>query len=217
MTPQDADRENRAILAEVLKQTDVLRADPLAIYPWLLRPCRVRTLLVTDGGLDFSAQSFGLSTFISVLVNDDRPYVEFDVTLAHLRSDVTDAQVSAPGAVRSIKDFRFDDPKHFDPSMYDQVWLFGIDSFYHQSAYATRLANQGAYPADRLSDRELRNLSAFMNRGGGLFATGDHGLLGRGLCGSVARARSMRRWSASLRLSSSKLSTVPPNGLPSQS
>lgn len=194
MTPQDADRENGEILAEVLKQTDALRADPLAIYPWLLRPCRVRTLLVTDGGLDFSAQSFGLSTFISVLVNDDRPYAEFDITLAHLRSDVTDAQVSAPGVVRSIKDFRFDDPNHFDPTMYDQVWLFGIDSFYHRPAYATRFANQGAYPAGRLSERELRNLSAFMNRGGGLFATGDHGLLGLGLCGSVARARSMRLW-----------------------
>jgi hypothetical protein len=33
-----------------------------------------------------------------------------------------------------------------------------------------------------------------MNGGGGLFATGDHGVLGVGLCGSVTRARSMRLW-----------------------
>ncbi len=33
-----------------------------------------------------------------------------------------------------------------------------------------------------------------MNGGGGLFATGDHGLLGRNLGGSVTRARSMRLW-----------------------
>ena len=33
-----------------------------------------------------------------------------------------------------------------------------------------------------------------MDGGGGLFATGDHGALGKALCGEVPRARSMRRW-----------------------
>jgi len=198
MTAEPVNRENAEILDDVLRRSDALRKDPLSIYPWLLRPCRVRTLLVTDGGLDFSGQSFGLSTFVKVLVDDDRHYVEFDITLAHLRSDVTDQQVMTgePGIVRSIKDFRFDDPGHFTPTMYDQVWLFGIDSFYRSPSYATRNARPRIYPADRLSDRELVNLSTFMNQGGGLFATGDHGLLGRGLSGSVARARSMRLWNS---------------------
>ncbi|HUF86246.1 MAG TPA: hypothetical protein VMM59_02590, partial [Thermohalobaculum sp.] len=34
----------------------------------------------------------------------------------------------------------------------------------------------------------------FMNAGGGLFATGDHGALGRFLCHAVPRARNMRLW-----------------------
>ena len=185
---------NQRLLDGVLKRADTFKRDPNAIFPWLLRPCRVRTLLVTDGGLDFGEQDFGLSTFVSVLVDDDRHYVEFDITLAHLRSDVAPSQVmqGAPGIARSITDFRFDDPDHFTPEMYDQVWLFGIETNYHLGGYATR--QSAGYPSDRLSDQELVNLSTFMNNGGGLFATGDHALLGRNLCGSVTRARSMRLW-----------------------
>ena len=33
-----------------------------------------------------------------------------------------------------------------------------------------------------------------MNKGGGVFATGDHGTLGNSLCGAITRVRSMRRW-----------------------
>lgn len=187
---------NARLLDEVLDRSDIFRRDPWKIYPWLLPPCRVRVLLVTDGGLDYSDQDFGLSTFVSTLVNDKLHYVEFELTLAHLRSDVTDAQVmaGAPGIARSIKNFRFDEPSHFAAGMYDQVWLFGIETFFHFPSYAHRNANKPTYPADRLGDAELSALSAFMNGGGGLFATGDHGLLGRNLAGSVTRARSMRLW-----------------------
>ena len=187
---------NARLLDEVLQRSDLLRKEPLQLYPWLLRPCRVRTLLVTDGGLDFSGQDFGLSTFVSILINDGRHYVEFEITVAHLRSDVTDEQVmqGAPGIAQSIRDFRFDNPAHFTPDMYDQVWLFGIETFFHSPQYAARDAARNIYPADRLSDNELVNLSSFMNAGGGLFATGDHGLLGHNLSSAVTRARSMRLW-----------------------
>jgi hypothetical protein len=187
---------NARLLDAVLERSDTFRRDPLAIFPWLLGPCPVRVLLVTDGGLDFSDQDFGLSTFVAVLRDEMLTYVQFDLTLAHLRSDVTDEQVmaGAPRITRSIKDFRFDEPNHFRTEDFDQVWLFGIDTFYHYSSYEHRNANKASYPADRLSDAELAVLSGFMNGGGGLFATGDHGLLGRNLSGSVTRARSMRLW-----------------------
>jgi hypothetical protein len=188
--------EHARLLDEVLERHDAYRRHPLKIFPWLLRPCRVRVLLVTDGGLDFSDQDFGLSTFVTTLVNDTFHYVEFELTLAHLRSNVTDAQVmvGAPGIARSIKNFRFDEPSHFAVDMYDQVWLFGIETFFHSTSYDHRNNNKGTYPPDRLGNVELSALSAFMNAGGGLFATGDHGLLGRNLGGSVTRARSMRLW-----------------------
>jgi hypothetical protein len=158
----------------------------------------VRVLVVTDGGLDFSQQDFGLSTFVSILQSGNRHYVKYVLTLAHLAEVVTDGQVmqGAPGIARSIKGFRFDEPDHFTPDMYDQVWLFGIETNFHNPsrAYAHRIDHPDSYPADRLADAELSNLSAFMNAGGGLFATGDHGQLGKCLCGSVTRARSMRLW-----------------------
>ena len=86
---------NARLLDAVLERSDAFRRDPLTIFPWLLSPCPVRVLLVTDGGLDFSDQDFGFSTFVSVLRDEKLAYVEFDLTLAHLRSDVTDAQVMA--------------------------------------------------------------------------------------------------------------------------
>ncbi len=110
---------NARLLDQVINRSDLFRRDPLKLYPWLLRPCRVRVLLVTDGGLDFSEQDFGLSTFVSVLQQDGRHYVEFDLTLAHLSESVTDDQVMQgdPGIVRSTKGFRFDEPTHFTPEM----------------------------------------------------------------------------------------------------
>lgn len=189
---------NARLLDKVLERSDLFQRNPHELYPWLLRPCRVSVLLVADGGLDFAERDFGLSTFVSVLQQGSRHYVEFELTLAHLQEGVTDDAVmqGAPGIARSIKGFRFDEPTHFTPTTYDQVWLFGIETNFHNGAYQHRLANQGTYPADRLSDAELRNLSEFMNRGGGLFATGDHGELGRCLSGSVTRARSMRLWAS---------------------
>jgi hypothetical protein len=178
------------------RKADFLK-DPEFIYPWW-RPCHVRTLLVTDGALDFGDGDFGLSTFVHVLQNDRPFYARFDITLAHLRSDVTDAQVmqGAPGIVRSIKGFRFDVDDHFTAETYDEVWLFGFETVFHSGSYAQRHADHARYPSDRLGDEELRRLSAHMNGGRGVFATGDHGALGRGLCGSVNRVRSMRYWAA---------------------
>ena len=165
--------------------------DPTVILPWRL-PARVRVLLVADGTLDFGRGDFGLSTFVGSLLNDRRSYVAFDVATAHLRQDVTDAQLmaGAPGVLRSTRGFRFDDPAHFDPDEFDVVWLFGIETNYRQDAYPGRRD----LPADRLGDGELLALARHANRGGGLFATGDHGFLGHGLGSAVDRVRGMRHW-----------------------
>lgn len=172
---------------------------PEIFFPWR-RPCIVNALLVVDG-LDFGMGDFGLSAFVDVLKNDGRSYVKFNLTLAHLQSGVSNeaVQVGAPGIARSIKGFVFDDPNHFTPTMYDEVWLFGIATNFHVMQNVTplfpnRQASQARYPADRLGDGELDALTAHMNRGGGIFATGDHATLGRALCGSVDRVRNMRHW-----------------------
>jgi hypothetical protein len=102
-----------------------------------------------------------------------------------------------PGIVRSIKGFRFDEPSHFDPSLYDEIWLFGVETSYHQDYYPERNSDRTRYPANRLGDAERKVLVEYMNKkegAGGVFATGDHGALGIALCGSIPRVRSMRFW-----------------------
>lgn len=172
---------NENLLREIRKNKELFRTEPMKIYPWWFWPCTVRALLVTDGGLDFGTGDFGLSTFVSILQNDGRGYVRFELTLAHRSAFASDAQVQAgaAGIKRSIKGFKFDDTNHFSSNMYDEVFLFGI--------------NSGA----SLPNSELIAISQFMNGGGGVFATGDHGSLGNELCGNITRVRSMRNWNNS--------------------
>jgi len=122
-------------------------------------------------------------------------FVRFEITLAHINAGIDDDRMMGglapvPWISRRIKGFKFDDSSHFTPTMYDQVWLFGFATSYSRG---TNPAGQ-PYPDNRLGDAELQALRDFMNGGGGLFATGDHGYLGVCLSGSVLRARSMRLW-----------------------
>lgn len=174
--------ENEQIALKWKERIEIFKDRPQVIFPWWLISCKVKVLLVADGILDFGPGDFGLSTFVSTLVNDGRSYVKFEITLAHRNESVTDMQVQIgePGIAGSIKGFRFDNTSHFTESKFDQVWLFGIET------------TQNA-----LNTAELNTLSKFMNGGGGVFATGDHGSLGNALCGNVTRVRAMRRWNNS--------------------
>ncbi|WP_142024364.1 hypothetical protein [Blastococcus colisei] len=158
---------------------------PERLYPFF-RPCRNRVLLVADGGLDFSEQDFGLSVFVRTLLNTPGRYVRHEITLAHISAvDPTRLMVGEPRIARRISGFRFDDGDHFAADRYDVVMLFGISSAY-----------PGRGPADSLAESELRALTEYMNGGGGLFATGDHGALGKALSSEVPRARGMRLWNS---------------------
>ena len=71
----------------------------------------------------------------------------------------------------------------------DQVWLFG----------------KAAAPV--LKDEEFQALAAFMEAGGGVFATGDHEDLGYAMGGELLRVRKMRNWS-SIPVSRERIDTV---------
>lgn len=132
----------------------------------------IRILIVADqetssSVLDFGSDDFGLSELLAALASTPATMPHFVVTKAHRGTQAAD-----------IPNFRFDNPAKFDPSLYDEIWLFGISR--------TEAA---------LSPDELKAVTQFMDHGGGLFAVGDHQDLGNALCGQIPRVRSMRKWS----------------------
>lgn len=178
--------ENQKLLDLFREHDRLFTVDPNKLYPYLFRPCRVKLLLVADS-LDFSLGNFGLRMFVETLLGMPGYHVKFDITLAHINNATGEAMMDPdPRIVSRIPKFKFDVPAHFAPDKYDQVWLFGAST-----SYAGR---EAGYPDDRLSDPELAALTQFMNGGGGLFATGDHGALGVCLSSAVPRASSMRLW-----------------------
>jgi hypothetical protein len=159
---------------------------------WKWRRCKVRILIVADGGIDFSTSPFGLDELISKSLNSSSmPYVDFEITKAHRGSMATGA---------SILNFKFDNTqspppaqdKSFSINNYDQVWLFGVER--------TVPVPQPPPPAlpvpplPTIDASQLRALADFMNAGGGVFATGDHENLGQAICAEIPRVRSMRKW-----------------------
>jgi hypothetical protein len=72
---------------------------------------------------------------------------------------------------------------------YDQIWMFGIS-------------------ATPLLAPEQTRIEAFMQAGGGVFATGDHSSLGFGMGAHIPRARWMRNWSSIPMSSPQRLDTV---------
>jgi len=175
--PSDILTANQFLLDHLEWRTELYRQKPSIIYPWWISSCEVKVLLLTNNFLDFGPGDFGLSAFVNILKKEARPYVHFKLTLAHRGNSVGDPGIPVH---RSIPQFRFNNGDHFSNDMYDQVWLFGAD-------------RNGANNAG-LSTAEENILSGFMNQGGGVFATGDHGLLGKELCGNVSRVRKMRLW-----------------------
>ena len=127
--------ENQQLIELIREREATLRINPDLLLPGLFRPCTVRVLMVADGGLDFSMGDFGLRTFVRVLTTSPPgPYVRFKVSLAHIRSTVSDDAVMEGDAdiVRSIKGFKFDKADHFKAADFDQVWLFGISTSYRE-------------------------------------------------------------------------------------
>jgi hypothetical protein len=188
--------QNRAFLDLRERFRRELTINPDVLLPPWLRPCKVRALIVADG-LDFSTDDFGLSAFVTTLLDTTSPG-RFEVTLAHIGDVSGPAMMDfEPRIAARIPNFAFDETAHFLPDRFDVVFLFGIATFaFRADANGDiRTASDGQpYPTDQLAPTELQRIGEFMNGGGGLFATGDHGALGRFLGRELPRARNMRLW-----------------------
>ena len=181
--------QNRALLSEI----DSARRTQFDDMRPPFFQCRSRILMVADGSLDFSmSRSFGLGVFTKVILDMALP----------MRTEVTLGVLGRTGSLMAgetrIKDrhtrFEFDDPAHFQPERFDLVLLFGfLNHFNYGDNFG--VSRRQSHRGDHLMPAELDVLGRFMQSGGGVFVTGDHGELGRAMGERLPRAGRMRLWS----------------------
>jgi hypothetical protein len=159
-----------------------------------LWPVTVRILFVIDGRiiLNKGEFDFGLGYVIDTLRASWSWWVSFEVDLVTREDHISPAALGTNSVLHT--GFRFTQ-RGFDIDRYDQIWFFGDQPNDTDGSDLTTDAH--IIPPYTLADDELRRLAEWMDRGGGVFATGDHGVLGASLCSRLPRVRSMRRWTRS--------------------
>jgi hypothetical protein len=170
------------------RDVELARRWGVRVGPWLWG-ARLRILFVIDGRVELSSgpEDFGLGPVLDTLRDASFAWwVKFEVDVAR-RGEGDPMETLQPGPYTpKYLHFRFGQPG-FSLDGYDQVWFF-----------ADNPRNE-PLPIDDpkyspLSDFELRLLAEWMDRGGGVFAVGDHFNLGASVCSRIPRVRTMRKW-----------------------
>ena len=132
-----------------------------------------RVLIVVDGAFQFANNTttfdFSFTVLVGVLTA-----AGFQVTKANRGTDAT----------ADIENFNFAAGGNLIDT-YDVIWMIGDDG---------RNGSAPNTPLGPISTAELNAIAGFMERGGGVFATGDHDSLGSSMCGQIPRVRAMRSW-----------------------
>lgn len=163
-----------------LKQQELVSCMHRFPPPWFTE-CTPKILVITDTLLDFqSANDFGLTDFVDTLRASTIHGMTPLVTTAQYNP--SSASILAYDAVnRHITNYKFTDSTHgLRKSRYDVVFI---------------LSNNWLTDPQLTSEAgALDAITAFMQAGGGVFATGDHADLGAGMCKDIPRVRNMRYW-----------------------
>lgn len=162
-----------------------------------LCPVLQRVLIMIDGRIDTTSAPgvFGLGYVLATLRDTAAAWwVRYEVqvvrrddgslTLGPWDEDDGYSDGSLPPFPTRL--FRITDPR-FDINDWHQLWFFG-------DLPANGEGDHNASAYSPLEDEELRILAEWMDRGGGVFATGDHWNLGASMCSRIPRVRTMRRW-----------------------
>ncbi|MEM1147584.1 MAG: hypothetical protein AAGH49_07315 [Pseudomonadota bacterium] len=154
---------------------------------------KVKILVVVDTSVGLSG-GFGIGKAVSLIRANVDSYVRFDVDQADLGRKRSLLQVNAaPGPTQpKYENFRFSSRVNgrFVINDYDQIWCFGFAPTLHSGGSDTQVTGS-PYAA---TDNDMAVLTDWMNKGGGVFATGDHYVLGAAMAYQIPRVRNMRRW-----------------------
>lgn len=152
-----------------------------------LWPVTIKILFVIDGRITLSKfnYEFGLGYVLDTLSAPFSWWVHFEVDIAKRDGDLVDDS-------RPLKypNFKFTNDG-FDLNGYDQVWFFADNPSQGDGGDGVL---DDAIAEFALEDAELKLVAEWMDRGGGVFATGDHGILGASTCSRIPRVRTMRKW-----------------------
>lgn len=169
----------------------------VSISKYLRRANRI--LVVVDGGISFQYNGNNLSLETAVRVLDEMDYgFSYTRVVLATRNGSQPARMNVPESDRlrmpTYTGFRFNMTEP-DGSLtinhFDQIFLFGL------------LPGNGALQDDSQIDAPANNptsaaeaavLKTWMDAGGGIFATGDHDILGASMCSRIPRVRRMRKW-----------------------
>lgn len=142
-------------------------------FPWWGPPASCRILMYGDSSVHLSGGSFQGLTYVKTLL-ESHAYYYVKFTVDYCNRDGTDSTATiSPGTLKKLTDL--DILKKFD-----EIWFFGL--------------NGGA----RLDPAEVTLMDQFMAapKHGGVLTTGDHDILGQGLCGQITRVGQMRLYPA---------------------
>ena len=149
-------------------------------FPWFVE-CTPKILVVTDNLNYQQANSFGLTEFVDTLCANTIHGMTSIVMTAQFNPDPM-AALSYDATTRHISNYKFTNAAYgVLKSRYDVVFILSIN---------------GEFVGPKLTDESgaLDAITAFMQAGGGVFATGDHEDLGAGMCKDIPRVRNMRYW-----------------------
>jgi hypothetical protein len=162
---------------------------------WLW-PTTIKILFVIDGRIDLTSEPgrFGLGFVLDTLRAPFSWWVRFEVDVAKRDGKLATGDLGSHELTYTA--FKFTASKgglgstDFNLDSYDQVWFFG-DNPNDAAGPVSDNDILGGFPLD---NAELKLVAEWMDRGGGVFAAGDHSILGASMCSRIPRVRTMRKW-----------------------
>ncbi len=160
------------------------------------RAIKILIVVDTEISLSSSPSSFGIERVIRLLRETKVGCQQFTVDIGRRSAQALDIVDNPVGTQPKYEGFRFNSQlPNGKPiiNSYDEVWIFGFKphAAFTPPSNDADIGSPNALPA---SDDELEVLSRWMNKRGGVFATGDHDFLGAPMASRIPRVGTMRAW-----------------------